>query len=303
MLKSSLVAALARSFLAGEFSFEEVLTRGCHTLGQPWPWLRAVAQRYVRAFSGRVRARQRDVVEFLLHDRGFQRAWSKHQNELSVAHRLTEPQQMQPVAAAELWNVPVIESPGALAEWLGLESGELRWFADLKELGYKENRPRVRHYHYRILTKFYGNIRLIEAPKPRLKEIQKQILSEILQRVPPHDAAHGFVKGRSIKTFVAPHVGKRVILRMDLQDFFRRFALRGFGGCFARWDIRNQSPIFWLAFALMPRLALCGPSRRLMSRRSVCGKRESFTPGRICLRVRLLRLRSLTFAHTESIAA
>jgi hypothetical protein len=220
MLKSSLVAALARSFLAGEFSFEEVLTRGCHTLGQPWPWLRAVAQRYVRAFSGRVRARQRDVVEFLLHDRGFQRAWSKHQNELSVAHRLTEPQQMQPVAAAELWNVPVIESPGALAEWLGLESGELRWFADLKELGYKENRPRVRHYHYRILTKFYGNIRLIEAPKPRLKEIQKQILSEILQRVPPHDAAHGFVKGRSIKTFVAPHVGKRVILRMDLQDFF-----------------------------------------------------------------------------------
>ncbi len=33
-------------------------------------------------------------------------------------------------------------------------------------------------------------------------------------------AVHGFVKGRSIKTFVAPHVGQRVVLKMDLQDFF-----------------------------------------------------------------------------------
>jgi RNA-directed DNA polymerase len=63
----------------------------------------------------------------------------------------------------------------------------------------------------------------LAAPKPRLKEIQKQILSQILEGVPPHDAAHGFLKGRSIKTFVAPHVGKRVILRMDLQDFFPSF--------------------------------------------------------------------------------
>ena len=28
------------------------------------------------------------------------------------------------------------------------------------------------------------------------------------------------LKGRSIKTFAAPHVGKRVVLRMDLRDFF-----------------------------------------------------------------------------------
>jgi RNA-directed DNA polymerase len=223
MLDPSLVAALARSFLAGEFSVEEVVARGSHTLGQPWPWLRPLARRYVVAFTGRIRPRQRDVVEFLVHDRGFQRAWSKHQNELSVLHWLTEPQQMQPVVAAVSWNIPEIETPRVLAAWLGLDAGELRWFADLKGLGHKENLPRVRHYHYRVLTKAYGSVRLIEAPKPRLKEIQKQILSRILERVPPHDAVHGFVKGRSIQTFVAPHIGKRVILRMDLQDFFPSF--------------------------------------------------------------------------------
>jgi retron-type reverse transcriptase len=35
---------------------------------------------------------------------------------------------------------------------------------------------------------------------------------------------HGFLKGHSIKTFAAPHVGQRVVLRMDLQDFFPSFA-------------------------------------------------------------------------------
>jgi RNA-directed DNA polymerase len=110
-----------------------------------------------------------------------------------------------------------------LDEWLGVTSGELRWFADLKGLAYKNNRPLLCHYHYRVLAKQSGGLRLIEAPKPRLKAMQRQILARILERVPPHPAAHGFIKGRSIRTFVAPHVGRRVVLRMDLQDFFPSF--------------------------------------------------------------------------------
>jgi RNA-directed DNA polymerase len=76
------------------------------------------------------------------------------------------------------------------------------------------------HYHYRILAKPGGDVRLIEAPKTRLKSIQKQILSEILGNIPLHPAAHGFRQGRSIRTFAAPHVGQRVVVRMDLRDFF-----------------------------------------------------------------------------------
>jgi hypothetical protein len=65
---------------------------------------------------------------------------------------------------------------------------------------------------------------LIEAPKARLKKMQRRILAEILERIPAHAAAHGFVKGRSIQTFVAPHTGQRVVLRMDLRDFFPSIA-------------------------------------------------------------------------------
>jgi hypothetical protein len=61
---------------------------------------------------------------------------------------------------------------------------------------------------------------LIEAPKRRLKDLQRQVLIEILDRVPVHPAVHGFVRGRSIKTFAEPHAGQVVVLRLDLKDFF-----------------------------------------------------------------------------------
>lgn len=219
----SLVRVLARCFLAGEPSVEKIVARGSYTLGKRWRWLRPLAQRYVKALADRTRPRQRDVVRFLVHDRGFQRVWSKYSHELFVEQWLSEPQRMQPVGVAETWDVPSIESVGALAEWLGIKACELEWFADLKGLGYRKSGPKLGHYHYRALAKGNGSTRLIEAPKLRLKELQRHILTGILEKVPAHPAVHGFVKGRSIKTFVAPHVGSRVVLKMDLQDFFPSF--------------------------------------------------------------------------------
>jgi retron-type reverse transcriptase len=127
---------------------------------------------------------------------------------------------MLPVPAAATWDLPVIETAGDLAAWLGLSVRELEWFADLKGLAYKGNSSKLAHYHYRVLTKRSGSIRLIESPKPRLKELQRQILSLVLNEIPSHGAVHGFVKGKSIKTFTAAHVGQRVVLKMDLQDYF-----------------------------------------------------------------------------------
>jgi RNA-directed DNA polymerase len=211
---------LARSFLAGEPTVEQIVVRCTQTLDRPWRWLRPLARRYIKAFSGQTRPRHRDVVQFLSNDSGFARAQSKYGYELSLKRWLTEPQQMQPVLATATWNIPTIESIGDLADWLLLDSSELEWFADLKGLGRQKIDPRLSHYHYRVLSKRSGNIRLIEAPKSRLKQLQRQILTRILNEVPPHPAVHGFIKGRSIKTFVAPHVGQRIVLRMDLQDFF-----------------------------------------------------------------------------------
>jgi hypothetical protein len=53
--------------------------------------------------------------------------------------------------------------------------------------------------------------------------MQRRILVEILNRIPAHPSSHGFVKGRSIVTFAAPHAGKQAVLRLDLADFFPAF--------------------------------------------------------------------------------
>ncbi len=194
MLNRPLVRVLARSFVAGEISVEPIVARASQTLGHSWRWLRPLAQRYVKSTLGQTR--------------------SRHLHNLSIEQWLTEPHLMQPVAAAQSWDVPAIESVGALSEWLQLTPGDLEWFADLKRLGYKRNRAVLRHYHYRVLGKAYDSVRLIEAPKPRLQGIQRQILAGILEKIPFHPAAHGFVKDRSIETFVAPHVAQRVVLRI-----------------------------------------------------------------------------------------
>jgi RNA-directed DNA polymerase len=223
MPASLLVRILARSFLAGPPTVEEIVSRASLALGKPWRWLHPLAKRYLKIFHGHPRPRHRDVVQFILRDLQFQRIWLKHRRGISIAHFITGTQPMQPVAAARNWPVPTIESAAALADWLQVTHSELEWFADLKGLSYKKTASRLRHYHYRVLAKQSGNIRLIEAPKRRLKEIQHRILNEILEKIPAHPAVHGFVKTRSIKTFASPHISQRVVLRMDLRDFFPSF--------------------------------------------------------------------------------
>jgi len=60
-------------------------------------------------------------------------ARTKYRHELLIAEWLAEPQRMQPVAPAQRWDLPVIESLGALADWLSLSTTELEWFAGVME--------------------------------------------------------------------------------------------------------------------------------------------------------------------------
>jgi hypothetical protein len=216
--------ALTRSILAGDAAPEAIVARLNQTLGHNWRWIKPLVRRYLKAFGANTRPRGNAVVRFLKDDIGIIRALNLYRRQIRIAHWISEPNRMQPVHAGRTWCAPAIESIGALAEWLRITPGELAWFADLRRnmarLGQGGYAGRLSHYHYRILAKEGGAIRLIEAPKERLKQIQKQILKEILEKIPVHPAVHGFRRGCSIKTFAAPHVGQRVVLRMDLRDFF-----------------------------------------------------------------------------------
>jgi retron-type reverse transcriptase len=74
------------------------------------------------------------------------------------------------------------------------------------------------HWRKFHVPKRSGGVRVISAPSPTLKGVQRQIITEV--EFPVHPAAHGFVEGRSIVTNAAVHVGKEVVVNLDLHDFF-----------------------------------------------------------------------------------
>jgi RNA-directed DNA polymerase len=75
-------------------------------------------------------------------------------------------------------------------------------------------------YHLLLRPKKSGGWRLIEQPTDGLRVVQRRILRHVLASAPLHDAAHGFVRGRSIFTHAEAHVGKRVVVRLDISNFF-----------------------------------------------------------------------------------
>lgn len=201
---------LARAFAAGEIDPESVARSGAMLLGKRPEWLEALAERFVTAFAERPRPRYREALTFLRED--------EELREIPLPRgpfrgRVTPPT-MQPVAAASSWGLPAIVTVGDLADWLCLGVEELEWLANIR------GTASPGHYHYQTVSKGNGRERLLEAPKARLKAAQTRILREILDLVPGHDAAHGFRAGRSIRSFAMPHVGQRVVVRMDLREFF-----------------------------------------------------------------------------------
>lgn len=113
-----------------------------------------------------------------------------------------------------------------LADAMGITVAELRF------LGFHREVARTHHYHSFTLPKKTGGERLISAPMPRLKRAQYWVLDNILAKVPAHDAAHGFLAGRSIVSNAAPHAGHDVVINLDVKDFFPSIAFGRIKGVF-----------------------------------------------------------------------
>jgi RNA-directed DNA polymerase len=87
--------------------------------------------------------------------------------------------------------------------------------------------PKDRYRAFTIPKKHGGN-RHISAPHPKLKFLQRRlsdVLHKCLQEIEDQNpsrqlAAHGFFKGRGIITNAAPHVGRRFVFNIDLENFF-----------------------------------------------------------------------------------
>lgn len=162
-----------------------------------------------------------EVTRVLETDVGLSAWYAKRDRPASVQLTAVGPAIMAPAMAAfHAWDLPALTNLGGLADWLHIASEELDWFADRHSWERCRTRDSSRHYSYRWLRRASHRWRLIESPRARLKSIQRQILHEVLDRVPAHEAAHGFRAGRSCLTYASPHVGHEIVWKLDLRNFF-----------------------------------------------------------------------------------
>lgn len=225
-----LVRALAAAFLQGPWSKEglDASARRVIAGGKSATWLARVVADVAACFGDRPPPPpRRRLEEFLAWRPEVRLRLAKFAQGRPNLVALPVPRAMQPAPAlARLVGLPSILTTGKLAEWLEVAPRELTWLAD--PWGRERHAPEgpLRHYRYRLLPKRSGRLRVLEAPKPRLKSLQRQILREILDRVPPHAAAHAYCPGRSVATYVAPHAGREVALHIDLGEFFPSLGAR-----------------------------------------------------------------------------
>lgn len=143
-------------------------------------------------------------------------------------------------------GLPLFHTPTELAEWLDIPVGQLAWLTHRTQDKQKPETEQTAHYYFRWIRKRSGGWRLLESPKSILKQVQRTILTEILQNVPPHENAHGFVPGRSIITNAKPHVGKQILVKFDLQNFYATISFSRVVAIFRRIGYCREAAL-WLA--------------------------------------------------------
>ncbi|KAF0178471.1 MAG: RNA-directed DNA polymerase domain-containing protein [Limisphaerales bacterium] len=121
---------------------------------------------------------------------------------------LVDPEQLKRL------GLPLWKTEEEVAAALGISLRELWFFAIHRE---RETQP---HYVTFAIPKRSGGKRTIMAPKRRLKAIQRKLLGLLVEKLPVSEHAHAFRRGHSVRTGAEPHVGKRMVLKLDLKDFF-----------------------------------------------------------------------------------
>jgi RNA-directed DNA polymerase len=212
---SHLANALATAMLAGPWVAAELSNRAAVAVGrrQAPKWISRLSEQVVAIHPRPPRDAPRELVQLLLA----LPAWKsgernrRHLRAVSWSPALTE-------MGRARWPVTPLGDLAALARLLDVTIAELEWFADVRRLE-REAETSLRHYRT-VVRRKPGGVRVIEIPKPRLREIQRRLLRHVLNPIALHPTAHGCVPGSSVATALAPHEGSAIVLRCDLESFF-----------------------------------------------------------------------------------
>ncbi len=131
-------------------------------------------------------------------------------------------------------ELPPLDTPQQLAEALGLTVPQLRWLA------YHRDAATKIHYYRFTIPKRDGSPRPIWAPLPKLKAAQQWARVNVVEKLLVHGAVHGFMPGHSTLSNAAVHRNPKIVLKMDIKDFFPTVTLPRVKGVFRKAGYREQ---------------------------------------------------------------
>lgn len=216
--------AIARAMLAGSPSAAGMAARIRACLDADAVWAPPIAQRCAQLPGEHWRRlTPRTLASWIERDPDYRQAWTAEGAGAKPNVRryiLRERTGMQPPPLGlDRCQLPYWPHPAALAEWLGVPDAGM-WRLT-RAAGWQRRSPLgEQHYHYQLLAKRSGGWRLLEVPHPYLMPLQRQLLDALLDRIPPHEAACGYTRERSVVDHARAHAGQAVVLKFDLQDFF-----------------------------------------------------------------------------------
>lgn len=226
-IRSDLAHCLADAFLAGPWNEQQLVDRAEAVLDRVPDWVRPLSLQVLAAYHRAPADRPRELSRFI--DRVLEGIAPDDQPGPPRIRRWLIP---TPQMGRRPWPIPEIASLGDLATFLNVSDGELAWLADVRSLERTVPSDRLRNYWYVTIPRPGRPARVIERPKHRLKATQRRILHEILAWIPVHDAAHGFVAGRSVRSHAIAHSSQYVVMRFDLEDFFNSITASRIYGTF-----------------------------------------------------------------------
>jgi RNA-directed DNA polymerase len=210
-MRDDLARALAAGFLAGEWTETGLVASGAAVVGRRARWLGPLARQVLALYPRPPADRPRELATNIATRPAAEKA-------LGAGPRVA------PVAETRMltnrWRLPALDGLADLAAFLDLTPSELDWFADPRHLARRASQAPLQHYRVSHQVAASGGIRVLEAPKPRLKAIQRRLLREVASLVWPHDAARGFRPGGSVRSYAVPHSDRPVVLHLDLESFF-----------------------------------------------------------------------------------
>ena len=109
-------------------------------------------------------------------------------------------------------NGGTLQTPQDVAGFLKVSHGHLMYNL------YKA--PESERYRTFEIPKRTGGMRLISAPRGLIRACQDELAPLLAQTYEAHPSAHGFLPARSVATNAQAHVNQRLVLNIDLLDFF-----------------------------------------------------------------------------------